>query len=150
MDTNELTWNRERRTIWFAFRFKSGDSRQDNFRRKKRTNTIQCMERAMAEFSDVTVVKEANVYFDGKVTSRTILFPDSSKRTLGIMLPGEYTFNTELPEIMEIISGELEVLLPGAGEWKTIKGGERFEVPAHSRFELKIRKITDYCCSFIS
>ena len=49
---------------------------------------------------------------------------------------------------MEIISGELDVLLPGA-DWQHIKGGEQFEVPAQSRFLLKITKITDYCCNFI-
>ena len=64
------------------------------------------------------------------------------------MLPGEYEFNTDEKEIMEIISGDLEVLLP-ASRWQGIKGGESFEVPAKSKFQLKVFKITDYCCSFI-
>ena len=34
----------------------------------------------MSEFKNVTVVKKANIYFDGKVTSRTLLFPDGSKK----------------------------------------------------------------------
>ena len=68
----------------------------------------------MSEFNNVTVVKKANIYFDGKVTSRTVLFQDKSRKTLGIMLPGEYEFGTEDKEIMEIISGDLEVLLPGS------------------------------------
>ena len=103
----------------------------------------------MSEFKDVTIVKEANVYFEGKVTSRTIVFSDGSKKTLGIMLPGEYEFNTDAKEIMEIIAGDLMVLLP-EGDWQQIKGGESFEVPAQSKFSLKIKSITDYCCSFIS
>jgi len=103
----------------------------------------------MSEFVNVTAVKEANIYFDGKVTSRSIIFQDGSKKTLGIMVPGEYEFNTDKKEIMEIMSGELEVLLPGAKEWKKIEGGEAFEVPAKSRFGLRIKKITDYCCSYI-
>ena len=37
----------------------------------------------MSEFKDVTLVKKANVYFDGKVTSRTVIFADGSKKTLG-------------------------------------------------------------------
>jgi len=102
----------------------------------------------MSEFNNVTVVKKANVYFDGKVTSRIILFPDKSKKTLGIMLPGEYEFGTEDKEIMEIISGDLEVLLPGSEEWQRIQGGEIFEVPAKSKFTLKIKSVTDYCCSY--
>lgn len=103
----------------------------------------------MSEFNNVSIVKKANVYFDGKVTSRTILFADGSKKTLGIMLPGEYEFNTADKELMEILAGDLDVLLPGDGGWKAVKGGEAFEVPANSKFSLKIKTITDYCCSFI-
>ena len=103
----------------------------------------------MAEFQDVTVVKKANVYFDGKVTSRTILFSDGSKKTLGIMQPGEYEFTTADREIMEILSGELDVLLPGDNVWKPVNGGESFDVPAHTKFTMKVRTLTDYCCSFI-
>lgn len=103
----------------------------------------------MSEFKNVTVVKKANIYFDGKVTSRTLLFPDGSKKTLGVMLPGEYEFGTASKELMEILVGDLEVLLPGADRWKAVKGGESFEVPAHSKFNLKVRNITDYCCSYI-
>ena len=103
----------------------------------------------MSEFKNVTVTKKANVYFDGKVTSRSVLFSDGSEKTLGIMLPGEYEFNTADKEIMEIISGDLEVLIADAQEWKTIKGGEAFEVPAQSKFSLKVKSLTDYCCSFI-
>ena len=102
----------------------------------------------MSEFTDVTVVKEANIYFDGKVTSRTLLFADGSKKTLGVMLPGEYGFNTADAEIMEILSGNLEVQLPGKN-WQKIVGGESFEVPANASFRLKIKALTDYCCSFV-
>ena len=103
----------------------------------------------MNEFQNVTIIKKANVYFNGNVTSRTVVFPDDSKKTLGIMLPGEYEFNTAEKEIMDIISGDLEVLLPGSDKWRTIKGGEAFEVPAKSLFKLKVKSVTDYCCSFI-
>ncbi len=103
----------------------------------------------MSEFKNVSVVKEANVYFEGKVTSRTVLFSDGSKKTLGIMLAGEYEFNTADKEIMEIMAGDLEVLLPGSAEWKIVKGGEKFEVPPQSKFSLHVKSLTDYCCSFI-
>lgn len=104
----------------------------------------------MSEFKDVTIVKNANIYFDGKVTSRTVIFKDGSRKTLGIMMPGEYEFDTANKEIMEILAGELEVLLPGEKEWRTINGGESFEVPAESIFKLKIKQVTDYCCSYIT
>ncbi|MBF0478614.1 MAG: pyrimidine/purine nucleoside phosphorylase [Candidatus Omnitrophica bacterium] len=103
----------------------------------------------MSEFTNVTVVKKANVYFEAKVVSRTIKFADGSTKTLGFMLPGEYEFGTNAPEIMEIMSGELEVLLPGQTVWKKIKGGESFEVTGSSKFKVKIIKGTDYCCSFV-
>lgn len=103
----------------------------------------------MSVFENVTVTREANVYFDGQVTSRTITFADGSSKTLGIMLPGEYTFNTGAAEIMEILSGRLEFLITGSENWQTITGGESFEVPANSSFKLKIKEITDYCCSFL-
>jgi len=102
----------------------------------------------MSQFENVSVVKEANVYFDGNVTSRSVVFQDGTKKTLGIMLPGEYEFNTEAKELMEIMSGDLEVLLPDS-EWQNIKGGESFVVPQNSKFQLKVSSITDYCCSFI-
>lgn len=103
----------------------------------------------MSEFKNVTVVKKANIYFDGGVTSRTIIFPDGSRKTLGIMMPGEYAFNTGAAELMEILSGEMTVLLPGSSEWVTIKGGEAFEVPENSSFQLKVTAVSDYCCSFL-
>jgi purine/pyrimidine-nucleoside phosphorylase len=103
----------------------------------------------MPEFNNVSVVKKANVYFGGNVSSRTIKFADGSMKTLGFMLPGEYTFNTADKEIMEIIDGELEVLLPSSDEWLKIKGGESFNVPANAKFTVKINAPTDYCCSFL-
>ena len=103
----------------------------------------------MSEFKNVTVVKQANVYFDGKVVSRSVLFPDGSKKTLGVMQPGEYEFTTGDKEIMEIMSGDLEVLLPEVKDWKPIASGQSFEVPANSKFRMKVKSFTDYCCSFV-
>jgi len=103
----------------------------------------------MTEFKNVTVIKKANVYFDGRVTSRTILFNDGSRKTLGIMSPGEYEFGTADKELMEILAGEMDVLPPNKGEWLTVKEGESFEVPAQSKFSLKVKTVADYCCSYI-
>lgn len=102
----------------------------------------------MDQFNKVSVVKKANVYFEGKVTSRTVLFEDGSKKTLGIMLPGDYEFGTGAAETMEILAGELDVLLPGQNEWRTYKGGDSFLVPGNARFGLKVKSVVDYCCSY--
>jgi hypothetical protein len=103
----------------------------------------------MSEFKNITVIKKANVYFDGKVTSRTVVFPDGSKKTLGVMQPGVYEFSTTDKEIMELMSGELDVLLPGEKNWMTVRGGESFAVAANSKFTMKIKRLSDYCCSFV-
>ena len=103
----------------------------------------------MGQFENVTVIKAANIYFEGKVTSRTVLFADGSKKTLGIMMPGDYEFGTSDKEIMEILAGKLEVLLPGQEDWLTVEGGQSFEVPANSSFKLRILEVADYCCSYI-
>lgn len=105
---------------------------------------------SMSEFKNATIVREANIYFEGKVTSRTVIFEDGSKKTLGIMMPGEYEFGTKEKEIMEILAGKLTILLAGDNAWQDISGGEKFEVPANSSFKLVVKEITDYCCSYIA
>ena len=103
----------------------------------------------MSEFKNVTVTREANVYFDGNVTSRAITFADGTVKTLGIMMPGDYTFGTAKAEIMEILAGELNYRLADSQEWLAVKGGESFNVPADSSFDLKVTVLADYCCSYI-
>ncbi|HLS99291.1 MAG: pyrimidine/purine nucleoside phosphorylase [Porticoccaceae bacterium] len=102
----------------------------------------------MDSFANVTIAKAANIYFDGKVTSRKITFADGSFKTLGIMLPGEYEFGTSQPELMEITAGFLLVKLPGSDEWREIRAGQSFEVPANAKFQLAVQHITDYVCSY--
>lgn len=104
----------------------------------------------MSEFNNVTVVKKANIYFDGKVSSRTVKFDDGSRKTLGFMMPGEYTFGTDEYEVMEIMAGEFDLKLPGEESFKAMKAPCTFEVPANSSFDLVIKTPTDYCCSYIS
>ncbi|UYZ36933.1 pyrimidine/purine nucleoside phosphorylase [Clostridium beijerinckii] len=103
----------------------------------------------MGEFKNVTAVKKANVYFDGKVTSRTIIFEDGERKTLGIMLPGDYEFGTGDKEVMEILGGAMDVKLPGSDKFVTYKEGDTFIVPANSKFSLIIKEVADYCCSYI-
>jgi purine/pyrimidine-nucleoside phosphorylase len=103
----------------------------------------------MGQFDHVSIIKKANTYFDGKVTSRTVLFEDGTKKTLGIMLPGEYEFSTDIKEEMDILAGHLEYKLVGE-DWKAIDGSGIFYVPAKEKFQLKIHSVVDYCCSYIS
>ena len=103
----------------------------------------------MSQFDNVTLVKQANIYFDGNVTSREVRFADGSRKTLGIMMPGEYEFGTEAAELMEIMAGEMSILIAGETEWQTIQGGQSFNVPANSSFKLKVSSVVDYCCSYL-
>lgn len=103
----------------------------------------------MSKFNSVNIVKAANVYFDGKVNSRTVEFSDGSIKTLGLMLPGEYTFNTGKPELMEITSGHVSYCLAGESAWKDVQGGGSFNVPGNSSFQIRVSSITDYICSFL-
>jgi Uncharacterized protein conserved in bacteria len=103
----------------------------------------------MDKIENVTVLAKANVYFDGKVTSRTIILNDGTRKTLGIILPGEYEFGTGDKEIMEILAGELKALLPGEKTWATFKAGQAFEIPANSKFKVQADQVADYCCSYI-
>jgi len=103
----------------------------------------------MTKLENISMIKEANIYFDGKVTSRTIFLENGEKQTLGIMMPGEYTFDTNEAEIMDMMSGELEIRLPGEENFKKLNTPESFNVPANSKFDLKVYTVTDYCCSYI-
>jgi len=103
----------------------------------------------MSSFENITIDKKANVYFDGGVTSRSIHFSSGEVKTLGIMQPGDYEFNTDKEELMEILQGEVEVLLPGQDEWHRFSAGESFEVAANASFKIKALSLADYCCSYI-
>jgi hypothetical protein len=102
-------------------------------------------------FSQVTVDTKANVYFDGKVVSHSIHFADQSKKTLGLIYPGEYHFGTADAERMEIIAGLCEVTLDGSTDVTTYAAGTHFDVPANSGFTIKVSEgICEYICSFLS
>ena len=103
----------------------------------------------MDQLENVTILKKANIYFDGKVTSRTLLFADGSRKTLGIILPGQYTFGTADKEEMEIVAGTLNVLLPGSQVFTAYHAGQTFTVPAHSEFTVSTDTVCDYCCAYL-
>ena len=103
----------------------------------------------MNNFTNVQVSKLANIYFEGKVISRNIFFKDGSKKTLGVMLVGEYKFKTISREVMDIISGELNFKVDGTDNWQLITEGMSFNVPENSSFKIKVLELVNYCCSYI-
>ncbi|HMM19159.1 MAG TPA: pyrimidine/purine nucleoside phosphorylase [Selenomonadales bacterium] len=103
----------------------------------------------MDKLENVTVVKKANVYYNGNVTSRTILLEDGTRKTLGIIMPGQYEFGTADKEQMEVLAGKLNILLPGSKAWACFAAGQTFEIPANCKFEVSVAEVADYCCSYI-
>lgn len=101
------------------------------------------------KLEQVVVEAKANVYFEGKVNSRNVYLPSGDRITLGFMQKGEYTFGTGDKEIMKLLGGDMRVLLPNENDWKDIKVGETFEVPANSSFNVEIKEYADYYCEYI-
>jgi purine/pyrimidine-nucleoside phosphorylase len=103
----------------------------------------------MSQFDNISVIKKANVYFDGKCVSHTVQFADGTKKSVGVILPATLTFNTGAPEIMETVSGSCKVKLAGENEWKTYGTGQSFKVPADSSFEISVEdEPYHYVCHF--
>ena len=103
------------------------------------------------QFANVTVLTKANIYFDGKVISHSILFADGSKRTLGLIYPGAFHFNTNAAERMEIVAGTCRVRLDGQTQWKDCGTGQVFDVPAKLGFDIGVKEgICEYICSFLA
>jgi uncharacterized protein YaiE (UPF0345 family) len=102
----------------------------------------------MSQFDNVSVVKKANLYFDGKCVSHTVLFADGTKKTVGVIFPSRLVFNTGAPEIMEINGGKCRVRLKGESDWKAYGAGEKFSVLGNSSFDIETVETLDYVCHF--
>jgi uncharacterized protein YaiE (UPF0345 family) len=103
---------------------------------------------ASDQFDNVSVVKKANVYFDGKCVSHTVLFKDGARKTIGVILPSKLVFNTGDPEVVEINAGHCRIRLKGESAWKDYKAGESFKVPSNSSFDIETLETLDYVCHF--
>ena len=101
------------------------------------------------QFHHVTVTAKANIFFDGKVVSHTIHLGDGSRKTLGLIYPGLFTFNVGTSERMEILAGNCRVRVGADGAWQEYTAGSFFDVPAGSFFEISVSDgIVEYLCSF--
>jgi len=105
---------------------------------------------AEQQFDNVSVVCKANIYFNGGVVSHSVKFADGSKKTIGMIFPGSYNFNTDAPEKMEIIGGACKVRLKGASDWTNYAAGTAFDVPGKSAFDISVEQgQAEYICSFL-
>jgi uncharacterized protein YaiE (UPF0345 family) len=102
----------------------------------------------MTSLENVTVTAKANIYFDGKCVSHSLLCADGSRKSVGVIFPSTLTFNTGAPEIMEIVGGRCRVRLPGADGWQEVQGGQQFQVGANASFDIETLETVDYICHF--
>ena len=106
--------------------------------------------RMSIQLDNVTALAKANVYFDGKVVSHTILCADGAKKTLGLIYPGAFHFGTDKAERMEIVAGACKVKLDGEAEAREYVAGAAFDVSAKSGFDIEVvAGICEYICSFL-
>ena len=100
------------------------------------------------QIPNVTLHTEANVYFDGKCVSHGFTLADGTKKSAGVVLPAQLTFNTGAAEIMECVAGGCEYRLAGDSDWKASGPGQRFSIPANSSFEIRVAEAYHYTCHF--
>lgn len=106
-------------------------------------------DRAPEKFENVTVVSKANVYFEGKVVSHTVLLASGEKKTLGLIYAGSFHFGTDAPELMQITAGTCRVRLDGSESWQSYSANSAFRVPGKSGFDIEVASgIAEYVCSF--
>lgn len=101
-----------------------------------------------AQFDNVAVVKKANVYFDGKCVSHTVVLADGTRKSVGVILPSMLTFGTGAPECMELLEGRCRVKLAGAADWTEYHGGQSFDAPGNSSFDIETLETLHYVCHF--
>ncbi|MFC4127170.1 pyrimidine/purine nucleoside phosphorylase [Nocardia rhizosphaerae] len=102
----------------------------------------------MSKIENVSVTKQANVYFDGKCISYNLELPDGTKKSVGVIQPAALTFGTAAPERMEIVAGFANVLLAGATDAVPYRAGESFEVPGDSSFDIEVIDTVHYVCHY--
>ena len=102
----------------------------------------------MSQLDQVSVLTEANVFFDGRCVSHTVLGADGSRKSVGVIFPAALTFSTGAPEVMELVKGRCKVRLDGSDEWQDYGAGQQFSVPGDSRFDIEVNETLHYVCHF--
>ncbi len=90
---------------------------------------------------------KTNEYFGGKVKSLAFT-SEEGPATVGVMAPGEYEFGTSTVEIMRVVSGSMDIRLPGSDNWTTYIAGDSFSVDKDVKFGVRIGIETAYLCIY--
>lgn len=89
-----------------------------------------------------------NEYYDGTVKSMALNNNDG-KFTVGVIMPGEYEFGTDTIEIMTVVCGVIEAMLPGETEFKAYVPFESFRIENGKRFKMRVTYPCSYRCQYI-
>ena len=102
----------------------------------------------MSTIDNISVQKQANVYFDGKCVSYSLTTPDGARKSVGVIFPASLTFGTAAPELMELIAGRCRIRLDGTERWQEYAGGQQFSVPGDSKFDIEVTEPVHYVCHY--
>ncbi|KAB2824577.1 MULTISPECIES: pyrimidine/purine nucleoside phosphorylase [Aliivibrio] len=89
-----------------------------------------------------------NSYFEDKVKSIGFVQKNNSI-SVGVMLPGNYTFGTNAAEKMSVITGALTIKRSTDADWVVFSSGEDFSVEGNSSFDVKVEVETAYLCEYL-
>ena len=101
------------------------------------------------QLDNVTVSCRANVYFGGRVISYSLITAAGQQRTMGVIYPGTYRFDMQMPLQIAIVGGACHVRIGHDPNWQALGAGESADVPAGVPFEVSVQTgITEYMCTF--
>ena len=98
-------------------------------------------------FTQVSVAKKANVFFDGKCVSHTVTLEDGTRKSVGVILPSTLRFDLTTREVMEVVDGTAYVSENGAPE-ETYTAGQSWTVDAGGYFIVRTEAPLHYVCHF--
>lgn len=89
---------------------------------------------------------EVHEYFEGRIKSMGFELK-GTPYTAGVLLPGDYTIDTEKEEHITATVGEFEVR-PPKSDWKKVTKGQTIVIPARSSFEIRLEEPASYICLY--
>ena len=100
------------------------------------------------KIGNLTIETKGNIYFGGRVTSRSFYREDGTRFTIGIITPGTYTFDVGDREVIQLIAGAAEILLPAEKEWRRVEAPDTYEVIANNSFRSRCFDVVEYLCDY--
>ncbi|KAJ1621598.1 RmlC-like cupin domain-containing protein [Pavlovales sp. CCMP2436] len=89
-----------------------------------------------------------NSYFEGKVQS-VGYERNGRKASVGVIVPGEFNFDTAAPERMTVVSGAMHARMDGSETWALYAAGTNFEIPGNSAFFVRVDAPCAYYCEYL-